>query len=525
MRQMMRGYRKLRSEGKLDTIASIKDQFAAKQFSGLDQKNLRFFFGTGASQARLILAQVLLLRFAGVPFNRSILIAVCPGGSISSPLPSEWREVLKNNGIPLNGLKCTLAWIGSIAVSFVRGVVEAATHFLRSLRSIFRRSVDSCSARVFFHEMTSSNLPPADCGEGDTRNILTWYARWSGRLHNLNSIEHNVCGASERFVAGIPVRHGVSFPVPNTVMGLFAYLKWTVGALIIVLCDLARGHWHTALLLGEASKAAAVRFAGSNALPAENFFHNSSWLYRPLWTYEADLKGSKTTLYFYSTNVESLKWASGYVRQENLWQVTNWPRYLVWDEWQKTFLQHVTVNEPKIEVVGSIDFSDSEKSCPDMPPDSLALFDVQPMRRSIYESLGIGYEYYIAETAIGFLRDVSDAAAQLGIPIVFKRKRDVGKSVHPRYRNLVAELALAPSFHSIDPRVHARNIIRQSQMIISMPFTSTALLGREMGKPSCYYDSTGRVQRDDRAAHGIPVVLGRTELSEWMETASCGRRG
>jgi hypothetical protein len=51
-----------------------------------------------------------------------------------------------------------------------------------------------------------------------------------------------------------------------------------------------------------------------------------------------------------------------------------------------------------------------------------------------------------------------------------------------------------------------------------MPFTSTALIARNMGKPSIYYDPTGNLQKDDRAAHGIPIVSGVSELETWLST-------
>jgi hypothetical protein len=50
-----------------------------------------------------------------------------------------------------------------------------------------------------------------------------------------------------------------------------------------------------------------------------------------------------------------------------------------------------------------------------------------------------------------------------------------------------------------------------------MPFTSTALIARHLGKPSCYYDPTGLVQKNDRAAHGIPIVTGMEELKSWFD--------
>ena len=61
-----------------------------------------------------------------------------------------------------------------------------------------------------------------------------------------------------------------------------------------------------------------------------------------------------------------------------------------------------------------------------------------------------------------------------------------------------------------------RQVIEQAIAVISMPFTSTALIAKEMGKPSIYYDPMGRLQRDDRAAHGIPILSGIEELEEWI---------
>jgi len=49
-----------------------------------------------------------------------------------------------------------------------------------------------------------------------------------------------------------------------------------------------------------------------------------------------------------------------------------------------------------------------------------------------------------------------------------------------------------------------------------MPFTSTALLGREMGKPSVFYDPHGVLQKNDRAAHGIEIMRGPGELKSWL---------
>jgi polysaccharide biosynthesis PFTS motif protein len=80
------------------------------------------------------------------------------------------------------------------------------------------------------------------------------------------------------------------------------------------------------------------------------------------------------------------------------------------------------------------------------------------------------------------------------------------------------ERLLAENSHVVPvaPDISAIRVIESSIAVISMPFTSTALIAKEMGKPSAYYDPCGILQRDDRAAHGIPILSGVKELEAWL---------
>ena len=68
----------------------------------------------------------------------------------------------------------------------------------------------------------------------------------------------------------------------------------------------------------------------------------------------------------------------------------------------------------------------------------------------------------------------------------------------------------------MDSDLSAIQVIESSIAVISMPFTSTALVARELGKPSVYYDSSGLLQKNDRGAHGIPILIGQDELKDWL---------
>lgn len=59
-------------------------------------------------------------------------------------------------------------------------------------------------------------------------------------------------------------------------------------------------------------------------------------------------------------------------------------------------------------------------------------------------------------------------------------------------------------------------VLPEISCVISVPFTSTALIARNLGKPSCYYDPSELLASDDKAAHGIPVLLGKAQLEKWI---------
>ena len=75
------------------------------------------------------------------------------------------------------------------------------------------------------------------------------------------------------------------------------------------------------------------------------------------------------------------------------------------------------------------------------------------------------------------------------------------------------------NYIEIDPDIDATQIIKKTKACISMPFTSTALIAKHEGKPSVYYDPSGKTQKDDRAAHGIQVINNLYELEEWVKTS------
>lgn len=224
-------------------------------------------------------------------------------------------------------------------------------------------------------------------------------------------------------------------------------------------------------------------------------------------------------LLFYSTNSQDFKRPTGYPPLMYGWEAMNWPNYLVWDSYQKNFVKRCVSQPVEIKIVGPIRFQGGSSEYSTNDSSFITVFDVQPVRDTFYVSLGLSLEYYRPRITNQFLFEIYNVSRDLNLKMILKRKRIIGKLAHPQYRNFINQLEREQHFISIDPNVvSAYQLIQKSKIVISMPFTSTALIAQELGKVSIYYDPTGLIQKDDRAAHGIPIISGKKELKNWLET-------
>ena len=281
--------------------------------------------------------------------------------------------------------------------------------------------------------------------------------------------------------------------------------------------DLLRGRWWHALMLGDAATAALVRMQSIENLGKEYLFTQSRICDRPLYTYELAQRGAKITFYFYSTNSEARKRPSGYQPLLYTWQAMNWPRYLVWNEYQTEFVRRMVGESAAICVVGPIWFSTSAIEPFDITGSIVAVFDIQPMRMSVIRLHAGEVDYLIPSISNQFLSDCFHTIRAQGASMAFKRKRHLNSRMHhPQYVRFVEKLSQWENVVTIDPDISAFKVIEKCSAAISMPFTSTAHIARDLGKPACFYDPTGMIQRDDRAAHGIPIIIGRDELQAWL---------
>ena len=517
LRQAMRGYHRLRDAGRLGTIDDVCANLVATPLDIAPAQFSERFYGTAIGAAELATRQYLYLRQILYQLPQALLAQLGGRGKpLVFALPRCWQDMLAASGYSLARLRSSLLWFAWLLLYWGYGVVGICRLLALSAAAGISGRYKDVEAFSHFEYITEAQTPrPAS--DGRSFDVMTWYLRWTGRAPGVETLTYRVK----------PFRHGRGSPWVRTletpflpVLGLggwFRFAGWSLGAITVAFVDILRRRWWHPLLLREAALARMATMVPVRALARDYLLNNSGWLYRPLWTYEAEKRGSRILFYHYSTNSAAFKRPDGYGPEHYTWAQTNWPLHIVWDDHQADFVRRA-VGPVSTEVVGPIWFASSADDMVELGPSTIAVFDVQPFRASRSPALAVEFNYYTAETCAAFVRDVARACAEVGFNMAWKRKRSVGKMAHPLYRKMAADLDRTPSVRIVPGEQSAIRVIEQCCASISLPFTSTALLARQLGKPSCYYDPSGELQKDDRAAHDVPLLTGYNELTDWIRS-------
>ena len=523
LRKMIRGYSILRNSDDLDRIPLLKISLTECIFDVADEFPSNMFFGAATNRRESVLREFLLALIGGRNLNRALLTAL---GKNNAPvifaLPREWRDILEEHNFKVARVRCAILWYLLTCAVFFFGVLQIAKTTCGGL--LTQKTLDKFQkGYVAFNGLIQTNLP-SQSGQSLSYDIVTWYLQWLGRQSDFESIIHTVSAVKDYDFQKVKIK-SVSEILPK-IFGLSMrcrYLVWGCCVSLLAFVYLLRGKWWYALILNQSAIAEKVRLLPSRLLAKEYLFHNSTFRHRPLWTYEAEAKASVISLYFYSTNIEFRKTLDGRTTSYGH-RIMSWPRYLVWDDYQAEFIRKSVQSEVRILVVGTIWFTDIPTNLPSVQRPGVAVFDITPFRPTTYCLIGMDHEFYTPRVMNTFLLNIRELLGNGGLLMLWKRKRDIGNLVHSRYASLARDLDEDEGVIIFDPDISAVKVIEASLAVVSAPFTSTALIARDLGKPSVYYDPSETLPRDHPAAHGIPLLRGIEELKLWLQEVSIGKQ-
>jgi polysaccharide biosynthesis PFTS motif protein len=505
----MRGYNFLSKNDNLEFIAQVKNSMANSPISKTD---LNALFSNPES---ICLHQFLVYRLLNTEFNKALQTAlVHPKKEIFYPLPPNWRLILLKEGIKSNTTYNSFLWHLFQFKWYLFGVATLLIEFWRMFKPFYFPK----GKYVYFENLTKNNLPPK-IGRSSGNNIIEWYiARREAKY--VDSICHGV-KKNPSFTFKNKNIEFVDSAIPplKEFNSCVKFILWGIQLSITSIFSTQKR-----LLFRELVFHKQVSLSSSKVLAKAYYFHNSVHLLRPLWTYKAEEKGSDIYFYFYSTNIYSFNVKGKAFLQDHQWQIVSWPNYLVWNETQKLFLERTLFAKKNIEIIGVIPFSSNNKLLTkDNSVNNIIVFDVQPYRTSIYQSLGIGYNYYSSKNGSDFLFHIDQIAKELKLKVIIKRKRE-NSFVDKSYLKTIKNLFLTGRWIEIDPDTDASSVCQKINCIasISSPFTSTAIISTSLKIPTVYYDVTGALRKNNNCNNNINIINNNKSLKEWLSLLKNG---
>lgn len=463
------------------------------------------------------LSQKIQTQIIDIDLSRAINHSIYKKRKIKYPLPEEYQKVLEKNGLKTNKFICNLLWFSLVSLYFGRGIYRSCRYIFSSLKNLlFNDQVNFVSNYIYFDELQPYNFENYKVENSNLFNILKFSDN-----NNIDSVKHNTKNFKNQRIRNkkfiyqkYPI--GLIISYEKLIKAIFVVINLLVESLINMIFK----KWGLAFLYEDLFFAKITLLQDHNKL-AKSYYFYYNWRYRPIWTYIAEKKNSDILFYFYSTNCEGIKTSKGYQKTDFTHTNLTWPKYLVYDVYQKNWIQRNTKSNfnSKFEIIGPLLVNNNKLNKEKIIDNSIVVFDISPVRDYHYNIYACPNKYDLPITSIMFYKDISFICKEIGLNLLIKTKRPINKSsdCHPKYRNYLNKLGKENHVSILNRNTSIEDLINNTLLSISMPFTSTSLVAESLGKPTCYYDSKGEILSDDKGAHGIEIIIGTANLLKWIK--------
>ena len=521
---IMRGYRFLKKNKSLELIHTLSNDLSNIEINILSKKNDKLLF-LNKEIAGKIVRQFISNSFLHVKFKQDILFyfgkkspKIFRGG-----YPIEWLNYLSNKGIKVDFFKSNLIWKFNISKNLFKSLI----YFIKIIfNTICRKNIRNFKNSIYLDSNSITNKLIKQSIIGFT--FINWIKEYINKFH---ISEHKIIINKDFKNVSIEELKKQNIFLDEYFISLKKLkllpplINWFLKVFFICLFDLFFSNGLRSNLIQEFMKTKIYDLNSNNNNNFNYaFFSFSDWVYRPLWTYLAEFKGTDVILYFYSTSIfdfycEDNEEFSAIVRYG--WDKNTWNKFFVWNYFQSEFIKSLK-NKSKVEIIEPITLDNylnyelniNSKILADNK--SISLFDVTIFRDFLHQTDGRRLEYLVPEIAIKFMEDIIEVCKKDNIFILYKAKRNKVKGMHPKYKKFIDNISYK-NFFKINPDISLKYLINISKGCISFPFTSPSVIAKHYKVPSCFYDPTGILKSSELQTHNIDFIKDKEKLGSWIK--------
>lgn len=502
------GYNKLLKENKLDYLIKLSNRLAKQTL--IVKHNA---FKTEKKNLEKCVIQFLIQRVLYISFNERILEALGKKNrKLKIALPKQWLKYLEEEGFKADTFSNKIRWYGFVLFWFLGGFYKICICFFQGIKHV--SNPFNSQPYIYFDNLSIKNLPIKSSSE--TRTIIDWYIKYGEE--DFNEINHQVKSPEIKIKGKVIAPTHLPIKINLSIIEWLIYLANAIYFTLKSVFYFLMGDFSHAILLKEYPLLYLAQKSKKENLANKYLFHNSTSIFRPLWTYEVEIKGAEIIFYYYSTSNSVLKFDKGYHREYGNREFMSWDNFYVWNSHQAQYVRGYFPNS-KIKIVGPIWFESSYFDLEKINKDKkiISIFDIQPFREHYFRILGIPDRYITTNTVKQFQKDIHRVFSEKDVKVVMKRKREETKGIHdPTYLSYINSLYNNEKFIQIPPETDALSLIEQSYLTINFPPTSTANISRYCNVHSIYYDPISTIDPKDEALFGIRLIRGFEELKDYV---------
>ena len=503
------GYNKLLKENKLDYLIKLSNRLAKQTL--IVNRNA---FNTEKKNFEKCVIQFLIQSVLYISFNERILEALGKKNrQLKIALPKQWLKYLEEEGFKADTFSNKIRWYGFVLFWFLGGFYKICVCFFQGIKHV--SNPFNSQPYVYFDNLSIKNIPIKSSSE--TRTIIDWYIRYGEK--DYKEINHQVKSPKIK-LKGIDIAPTyLPIKINLSVIGWLIYLANATYFTLKSFFYFLMGDFSHAILLKEYPLIYLVQKSKKENLAKKYLFHNSTSIFRPLWTYEVEKRGAEVIFYYYSTNNSVLKFDKGYHKEYGNREFMSWNKFYVWNNHQEKYVKDYFPNA-EVKIVGPIWFESKPTNLEELNKNKkvISIFDVQPLNETKYRLLGLPDRFFTCAVMTQFQKDICQVLKEFDVIVVLKRKRKETKYVHEsKYLKYVDELYQSEKFIQISPDTDAFSLIEKSYLTINFPPTSTANISTFLGKKTIYYDPTSSLDPNDKSLSGVRLVQGIEDLKKYIK--------
>jgi len=258
-----------------------------------------------------------------------------------------------------------------------------------------------------------------------------------------------------------------------------------------------------------------------NLLPEYVFYSNSDIIYKPLWTYiKNNNLENNVYLYFYSDNFIPINTKNKFKNLNNIlgFSLQSWKKYIFWNKNQSLRFKKIT-NKKFDYLISPYNFIpfEGKNSILKKRKMTLSIFDVHPMNLYGYSLFSDPKNIYTFNYCKKFIDDLVFLQNKYDFNLIIKSKlRNKDFNIFSKKYYEYLQSLKNKKIQILDKDISAMSVIRISDAVVSIPFTSPTLLAYSLKKKTCYYDPKSIILNRSYRDSKIKLITNKHNLDNWI---------